>query len=65
LGQLVKLAVLGIIVGELTAFITTRKIRLNIEGPKDLSGRTVATVQGTTSEPVLKTLALLLYPWLK
>jgi polar amino acid transport system substrate-binding protein len=52
LGQLVKLAVLGLIVGELTAFITTRKIRLNIEGPKDLSGRTVATVQGTTSEPV-------------
>lgn len=65
LGQLVKLAVLGIIVGELTAFITTRKIRLNIEGPKDLSGKTVATVQGTTSEPVLKNLGAVIVPVVK
>lgn len=55
-GTIVKLAALGLIVGQLTAFITTRKIRLNIEGPKDLINKIVATVKGTTSEPILKNL---------
>jgi polar amino acid transport system substrate-binding protein len=54
LGQLVNLAVLGLVVGELTAFITTRKIRLNIEGPDDLKGKSVAAVQGTIIIPLLK-----------
>ena len=53
-GQLIKLAALGLIIGQFTAFLTTRKIKLNIEGPKDLSGKIVATVKGTTTEPVLK-----------
>ena len=65
IAQLVKLAVLGLIVGELTAFITTRKIRLNIESPQDLAGKTVATVQGTTSEPILKRLGAIIIPVVK
>ncbi len=56
LGQITNLAVLGLLVGELTAFITARKIRLNIESPDDLRGKTVATVKGTTSETALKNL---------
>jgi len=36
LAQITNLAVLGLLIGELTAFITTRKIRLNISGPQDL-----------------------------
>lgn len=54
LGQLISLAFLGLFIGELTAFITTKKFRLNIEGVKDLEGKNVATVQGTTSESTLK-----------
>lgn len=54
LGQITSLAILGILIGEITAFVTTRKIRLNIEGPSDLRGKLVATVQGTTSEHILK-----------
>ncbi len=56
LGQLINLAVLGLLIGSVTAFITTRKILSNIEGPNDLRGKTVATVQGTTSESILKNL---------
>lgn len=56
LGQLISLAFLGLFIGELTAFITTKKFRLNIEGVKDLEGKNVATVQGTTSEIMLKKL---------
>jgi len=56
LGQLTNLAVLGLLIGELTAFITTKKIRLHIEGPNDLKGKIVATVKDSTSEPVLKRL---------
>lgn len=62
LGQLVSLAFLGLFIGELTAFITTKKIRLNIEEPKDLSGKTVATVKQTTSETVLKNLGAIVAP---
>ncbi len=54
LGQLVNLAALGLLIGELTAFITTKKIRLNIETKQDLKGKIVATVAQTTSELVLK-----------
>lgn len=54
--QITNLAVLGLLIGEITSFITTRKIRLNIEGPKDLRGKVVATVRGTTSETILKSL---------
>lgn len=63
--QLTNLAVLGLFIGELTAFITTKKIRLNIEGSKDLKGKTVATVQGTTTEPVLKRLGATVVPVIK
>ncbi|HAE36792.1 TPA: hypothetical protein DCX66_03505 [Candidatus Nomurabacteria bacterium] len=54
LGQLISLAFLGLFIGELTAFITTKKFRLNIEGAKDLEGKNVATVEGTTSQSILK-----------
>jgi len=64
-GQLINLAVLGLIIGELTAFITTRKIRLNIEGPADLKGRTVAAVQGTIMIPLLKELGATIVPVVK
>lgn len=65
LEQLTSLAVLGLLIGEFTAFITTRKIRLNIEGPDDLKGKIVATVQGTTSEPILKKLGATVVPVIK
>ena len=65
LGQLLNLVVLGIIIGEIAAFITTRKIRLNIEGLKDLQGKTVATVQDTTSESLLKKLGAIVVPVVK
>jgi len=61
-GQLISLAFLGLFIGELTAFITTKKIRLNIEGPKDLQGKVVATVRGTTSEIILKKLGAIVVP---
>ncbi|MEK7119966.1 MAG: transporter substrate-binding domain-containing protein [Patescibacteria group bacterium] len=54
LERLTSLAVLGLLIGEITAFITTRKIRLNIESPKDLKEKTVVTVEGTTSIDALK-----------
>ncbi|MEI7425283.1 MAG: transporter substrate-binding domain-containing protein [Candidatus Staskawiczbacteria bacterium] len=60
--QLTNLAVLGLFIGELTAFITTKKVRLNIEGPEDLKGKNVATVKGTTTEPVLKNLGANIFP---
>lgn len=63
LGQLISLAFLGLFIGELTAFITTKKIRLNIEEPKDLKGKNVGTVQGTTSEAVLKKLGAIVFPF--
>ncbi len=56
LAQITNLAVLGLLIGELTAFITTRKVRLNIEGPEDLRGKVVATVRETTSESALRNL---------
>lgn len=62
LGQIMSLAVFGLFIGEISAFITTKKIRLTIEGPKDLSGKTVATVQGTTSEAVLRHLGSVVVP---
>jgi polar amino acid transport system substrate-binding protein len=65
LGQLISLAFLGLFIGELTAFITTKKIRLNIEEPKDLMGKTVATVKQTTSEAVLKDLGAIVVPVVK
>jgi len=64
-GQLLNLVVLGIIIGEIAAFITTRKIRLNIEGPNDLRGKIVATVQSTTSESLLKKLGAIVVPVIK
>lgn len=62
LGQLISLAFLGLFIGELTAFITTKKFRLNIEGAKDLEGKNVATVQGTTSESMLKGFGAIVTP---
>lgn len=54
--KITSLAILGILIGELTAFLTTRKIKFNISGPDDLRDRKVATVKGTTSEAVLRDL---------
>lgn len=65
LGQITGIAVLGFLIGELSAFMTTKKIRLNIGGPKDLQGKTVATVQGTTSEAILKNLGAVVIPVIK
>jgi polar amino acid transport system substrate-binding protein len=62
IGQITNLAVLGLIIGELTAFITTRKIRLNISGQEDLKGKTVATVKDTTSEQILKNIGASVVP---
>lgn len=62
LGQFVSFAILGLLIAEITAFMTTRKIRLNIEEPKDLKGKTVATVKGTTSEVILKELGAIVIP---
>lgn len=62
LGQLISLAFLGLFIGELTAFITTKKIKLNIENPSDLKGKMVSTVKDTTSEAVLKSLGAIVVP---
>ncbi len=63
--RIASLAALGLFIGEIAAFITTRKIRLNIEGPDDLKGKIVATVGGTTSESVLKKLSAIVHPVIK
>ena len=60
--QITSLAILGLIIGEITSFLTTKKIKLNIEGPKDLKGKNVVTVKGTTSEAVLKSLGATVMP---
>jgi polar amino acid transport system substrate-binding protein len=65
LEYLTGLVVLVFLVGGLTAFITTKKIRLNIQGPRDLRGKIVATVQGTTSEIILKNLGAIVIPLIK
>ena len=61
-GQIVSIAFFGLFIGELTAFITTKKIKLNIEEPKDLRDKTVATVKQTTSEVILKELGAIVVP---
>jgi polar amino acid transport system substrate-binding protein len=65
LTHIMSLAILGLFIGEITAFITTRKIRLNIERARDLQGKIVATVAGTTSENVLKDLGATVVPTMK
>ena len=65
IGQLLGLAFLGLFIGELTAFITTKKIRLNIESAKDLQGKIIATVKDTTSELTLKNLGATVVPVIK
>jgi len=62
LTQLLKLAILGVVIGEIAAFFTTRKIRLNIQGPRDLAGRRVATVSHSTSEQTLPELDAVIVP---
>lgn len=61
-GQFIGLAFLGLLVGELTAFITNRKMRLNINSPQELKGKTVATVKETTSEIILRGLGAVVQP---
>jgi ABC-type amino acid transport substrate-binding protein len=63
--HIIGLAILGLLIGEVTAFITTRKIRLNIEKPEDLQGKTVATVAASTSENILRGLGAIVTPTLK
>ncbi|MCX6713518.1 MAG: transporter substrate-binding domain-containing protein [Candidatus Vogelbacteria bacterium] len=53
--QLFKLAVLGLIIGQLAAFFTAQKIIRHIKGPQDLNGKTVATLKNATSEKTLRT----------
>ncbi len=60
--HILGLATLGLLIGKVAAFITTRKIRLNIESPNDLKGKIVATVQGTTSEGILKKFGAIVVP---
>ncbi len=63
--HIVGLAILGLLIGEVAAFITTIKIKLNIEEAKDLRGRTVATVAGTVSEDALKKLGVTIVTTIK
>ncbi|MCX6712386.1 MAG: transporter substrate-binding domain-containing protein [Candidatus Vogelbacteria bacterium] len=53
--QLFKLVVLGLIIGQLAAFFTARKIIRHIKGPQDLNGKIVATLKNATSEKTLRT----------
>lgn len=53
---ILKLAILGLFISQLTAFLTARKIRLNIQGPHDLKGKKVATIKEATSEHSLRNL---------
>jgi polar amino acid transport system substrate-binding protein len=64
-GQIFALAFFGLLIGELTAFITTKKIRLNIHEPNDLKDKIVATVKETTSEATLKNLGAQIVPVIK
>lgn len=64
-GQIISLAIFGLFIGEISAFITTKKIKLNIEGPNDLKDKIVATVKGTTSEIILKDLGAKVIPVIK
>jgi polar amino acid transport system substrate-binding protein len=50
------IAIFGLMIGEVTAFISEKKVRSLIEDPADLAQKTVATVRDTTS---LKTLTKL------
>lgn len=61
-GQIISLAFLGLFIGELTAFITAKKIRLNIDGVNDLRGKTIATIKQTTSEVLLKNAGSIIVP---
>lgn len=60
--QIASLAALGLVVGSITSFLTSRKIKSMIEGAKDLKGKKVATVSDTTSESVLNTLGAIVIP---
>jgi len=62
LAQIASLAALGLIVGSITSFLTSKKIKSIIEGPKDLKGKKVVTVEGTTSEYVLDTFGAIVIP---
>jgi polar amino acid transport system substrate-binding protein len=62
IGQIFNIALFGFVVAEMTAFITTRKIRMNIEGPRDLRRKRVATEEGSTSESALKELGAIVVP---
>lgn len=65
LGHLTSLIILAIFIGEITAFITKKKIKIDIEEAEDLAGKKVATVAGSTSERVLKNLGAIIKTTIK
>lgn len=48
------LALFGVFVSQITSLMTVKKMRGHIDGPKDLPGKKVATVEGSTSEAFLR-----------
>lgn len=54
--MLAGIGLFGIIIAELSSDYTISQLQSDISGPKDLHGRTVATLRGTTSVPVLEKL---------
>lgn len=52
--MLAGIGLFGIIIAELSSDYTIKQLRSDIAGPKDLHGKTVATLRGTTSVSVLE-----------
>lgn len=52
--MLAGIGLFGIIIAELSSDYTIQQLQSDISGPKDLHGKVVATLRGTTSVPVLK-----------
>lgn len=50
---IISLPLFGIFVADFTSDITLHKIRSNINGPKDLDGKLVGVVKGSTSDTYL------------
>lgn len=48
------LSLFGLFLSQLTAFLTAKKLRGRIDSERDLGGKTIATVEGSTSEAYLK-----------
>ncbi len=47
-------AIFGLLIAQVTAFLAVKKVRGEINSSRDLANKKVATVEGTTSENILK-----------